>query len=452
MRSTDELTAAESGETSACENCGAALQGETCHACAQSVHDPMRPVDASDEPTSTEPVEPSGCENCGAALQGEYCHACGQSIHNPIRHAGHALEEVFESFWHLDGRVFRTLRDLVFPARVACDYLAGHRARYIAPLRLFVVLSLLTFFVGQMTVDFGDAPIQLDADNNAFDSATTVADVEQVRDRLLADLHKAEVQAARVPGANMGLIKARAEIQGEAASRIAELREEGLEPSIATPTASAVVPSAAPPDAAPKPPGDANADKDDKPTLPFGNGKPWDAKTNPLAVRWLPAFANDWLNKKIARVIANAPRLRDDREVRNRVILGSVPTALFVLMPVFALLLKVAYLFKRRLYLEHLVVALYSHAFLLVALLTIFVLTGLESWLAPRMGAAGQVFGWLVTAAWWSMPIYLLIMQKRVYGQGWLLTLLKYFVLGTAYLFLIVLAAFIAGAAGLAKL
>ena len=104
-----------------------------------------------------EPVaEPPACENCGAPLQGEYCHACGQSVHNPIRHAGHAIEELFESLWHLDGRVFRTPRDLLVPARVACGYLAGHRARYIAPLRLFVVLSLLTFFIGAVAVHVGD--------------------------------------------------------------------------------------------------------------------------------------------------------------------------------------------------------------------------------------------------------------------------------------------------------
>lgn len=41
-----------------------------------------------------------------------------------------------------------------------------------------------------------------------------------------------------------------------------------------------------------------------------------------------------------------------------------MPTALFILMPVFALLLKLAYLGSGRLSLEHLVVALYSHAFL----------------------------------------------------------------------------------------
>ena len=61
---------------------------------------------------------PGECENCDAVLQGEFCHRCGQSVHNPIRHAGHAVEEFFEAFWHLDGRVFRTLRDLLVPGRL----------------------------------------------------------------------------------------------------------------------------------------------------------------------------------------------------------------------------------------------------------------------------------------------------------------------------------------------
>jgi hypothetical protein len=37
--------------------------------------------------------------------------------------------------------------------------------------------------------------------------------------------------------------------------------------------------------------------------------------------------------------------------------------------------------------------------------------------------------------AW--MPLYLLLMQKRVYAQGWTLTLLKYCVLGFCYVILL---------------
>jgi hypothetical protein len=38
------------------------------------------------------------------------------------------------------------------------------------------------------------------------------------------------------------------------------------------------------------------------------------------------------------------------------------------------------------------------------------------------------------------MPLYLLIMQKRVYRQGWIMTVLKYSLIGTAYTLLISLA------------
>ena len=47
------------------------------------------------------------------------------------------------------------------------------------------------------------------------------------------------------------------------------------------------------------------------------------------------------------------------------------------------------------------------------------------------------VFGWTegLLIAW--MPVYLLLMQKRVYAQGWPMTLLKYCVLGFCYSFLL---------------
>ena len=140
---------------------------------------------------------PARCENCGTELQGEFCHACGQSVHNPIRHAAHAVEEFFEAFWHLDGRVFRTLRDLMSPGRVAINYLAGHRARYIAPLRLFVILSLLTFFIGAATMHFDDATVSTDG-IDTIAAATTIAEVEKARDALVAEIEQARAEGLAV--------------------------------------------------------------------------------------------------------------------------------------------------------------------------------------------------------------------------------------------------------------
>jgi hypothetical protein len=44
-------------------------------------------------------------------------------------------------------------------------------------------------------------------------------------------------------------------------------------------------------------------------------------------------------------------------------------------------------------------------------------------------GVLAWAFGLLI--AW--VPVYLLLMQKRIYGQGWPMTLAKYAVLGMCY-------------------
>src|SRR5690606_22809886 len=96
-------------------------------------------------------------------------------------------------------------------------------------------------------------------------------------------------------------------------------------------------------------------------------------------------------------------------------------------------MLQIAYLFKHRLYLEHLIVALHSPAFLCLAVLLLIGLSELEDALPVLETACSWMQGLLFL---W-MPLYLLLMQKRVYGQGWVLTVLKYLVLGVCYFFLL---------------
>ena len=168
----------------------------------------------------------------------------------------------------------------------------------------------------------------------------------------------------------------------------------------------------------------------------FGGGE-WDAETNPIDVSFLPAFANDWLNAQVGRAEKNIARLQEDPDLHIKAVLSAIPTSLFVLLPVFALMLKLGYVFKRRLYMEHLIVALHSHAFLSFSLLLMFLL----SWLERTLPAASTGFNILEFALFAWMPLYLLLMQKRVYRQGWPMTLLKYLVLGFCYFWLITLGA-----------
>jgi hypothetical protein len=102
-------------------------------------------------PRPPEHVQAAGtpCANCATPLMGPWCHACGQLAEDFHRSWVKLIGESIEGVFHFDGRVWRTLPDLVRrPGRLTRLYLEGHRAPQIPPLRLFLVVLLLLFFVG----------------------------------------------------------------------------------------------------------------------------------------------------------------------------------------------------------------------------------------------------------------------------------------------------------------
>lgn len=90
------------------------------------------------------------CKNCGASAAGEYCFNCGQKIKI---HADPSLHDVLHDgiheFLHIDGKIFQTIWILFrYPGRLTKEYLAGHRVRYIHPIRLYLTLTLsLIYFL-----------------------------------------------------------------------------------------------------------------------------------------------------------------------------------------------------------------------------------------------------------------------------------------------------------------
>jgi hypothetical protein len=94
---------------------------------------------------------PSGaaCANCAAPLLGAWCYRCGQAGEDFHRSTWRLIVEAAEGLFHLDGRMWTTLPDLLFrPGRLTRAYLDGHRAPQIPPLRLFLVVLLVVFLAG----------------------------------------------------------------------------------------------------------------------------------------------------------------------------------------------------------------------------------------------------------------------------------------------------------------
>ncbi|HWA61572.1 MAG TPA: DUF3667 domain-containing protein [Caulobacteraceae bacterium] len=90
----------------------------------------------------------SPCPNCATALAGPWCHACGQSAEDYHRSLLRLVAEAVEGLFELDGRLWRTLPDLILnPARLTRRYLDGHRAPQAPPFRTFLIVVVLVFLV-----------------------------------------------------------------------------------------------------------------------------------------------------------------------------------------------------------------------------------------------------------------------------------------------------------------
>ena len=353
------------------------------------------------------------CENCGVALQGPFCHQCGQPEKTPIRNLLALSSDAFDYLFDVDARVWRTLVSLFFrPGRLTELYLLGKRMSFVRPLRIYLVISALLFVVVTSMSELGGIKVGNNGDIMVIDGDPAAPD----REKESKD-EPAQSTAASAP---------------------------------TVPAADAAAPATDASDAAK---GKDEEDVEDGKKKPISitvfGGEPWDPVDNPVSFAWLPATGNQWLNDYIGIIKANMELARDDPKRLAHAFLRVLPQSLFVLLPIFALLLKVVLVFKRRLYMEHLMVAIHSHTFIYMGILVAITF----SWIAERWPA-----DW--TNPWWVMmglaiawiPINLFFTQKRIYRQRWWGAPIAFMVISTLYLCLVSFTAFGALVASLVNL
>jgi hypothetical protein len=364
-------------------------------------------------------------------LLGEYCYSCGQPVKGMIRPLSSMMHDIADTIFNIDSRIFRTLWPLLTrPGYLSNEYFSGRRVRFVTPFRLYFFLTIAAFFAMQIWIGGMTIP---DLDEGKSTSVTTAMTKEEVlarRDLKMTTLETAKSKA-KSPEKVAKVQQREDELRDKADARIKYLD------SVADAKAKG---TAVPPD--------TSDDDDDNHIQIFG--KEWDPKKDPVHVAWLPGFANDRLNAALERMKENAEHLGNDPKRLAVGILSVLPQVLFVVMPLFALLLKIFFIFKRRLYMEHLIIALHSHAFIFFALLLITLTLALKAWAQTTAEWLVAPLGWLIFILGWWIPIYLFLMQKKVYKQGWIMTTLKYGVIGICYVIVIAIGVGVAAIVSLA--
>jgi hypothetical protein len=88
------------------------------------------------------------CLNCGEPLRGPFCSGCGQRAIPAYPTLRELVGDAWQELSGYDGRVLRTFRYLMRrPGALTLEVLEGHRARYVSPVRVYLVASLIYFLV-----------------------------------------------------------------------------------------------------------------------------------------------------------------------------------------------------------------------------------------------------------------------------------------------------------------
>ena len=323
-------------------------------------------------PAVTPPPPQHHCLDCGAVLEGKYCIACGQraQLRNlSLRSLGH---DAVHDLAHFDSRGWVTLRALLFrPGFLTNEFIHGRRTRYLPPFRLYLVLSLFFFLLLSLTPS--QEPIVIGGRTEEAAEVVKGADQEALQEAM-QDLSK-----------ELGNSAATEEAKQEAAKAVAAVNKVPADP--------------------------------DAPIV----GPDTDCSTSKWGMGGL-----EWYSPQL-RALCEKLKQTSGREL-GREVWRNVPKAMFLSLPLLALVNFVLYAFSRRKYVEHLLFYVHFHAFAFL-LLTLNILAGLV------LGWVGLSFvaGMLTFVAMVYLFVALFKSMRVVYGQSRLMTGFKYLVVVMAY-------------------
>lgn len=298
------------------------------------------------------------CLNCGYQFTQEedYCPQCGQENNDKVKSLRYFFRDFLDDVTQIDNRLYRSIPVFLFkPGKLSVAYLQGKRKHYVAPIRLYLVSSIIYVLILSWLTDF-----QADAKLNRRTRDFTNINEDTRKD----SSNRSAKQDAVIVFYNIP------------AHKVLPLSDKGY-------TEAQIIDSL--------------------------------------------KLENDFMTRLAVRQtirLGNASPLQ-----LVQYVIEKIPMLMFVLLPVFALLLKLLYWRQKRYFVEHLVFALHLHSFFFVFFTLLLVALMLLSAYFFEILMLGLVL----------LLLYSLQAFRVMYSQSWLKTSVKISLLGFVYLMLLIL-------------
>lgn len=333
------------------------------------------------------PNEEKACTCCGEPMwpADRFCADCGQKAFDGPPGFWQMIGEFFETVFSLDNRLFRTLQNLVFPGRLTNRFLAGKQRPYFQPLRLFFVSSVL--MVGAFTI------VATDAIGDSLDE-----EMERKRSHAYHDLYADK------------LAKYDDSLRTSFPTKEARLILDSLENLFGKNKADSLNIGYL----------DFYSDREPEVSLNLSQEDAMLMTPDRLVEKY---EIEGWFNQYQVKQIVRLQRLGVNSVAS---MMGRLVWGFIFLVPIVALLLKLVYIRRKRLYVEHFIFSLHVHSFFFLLMF----LSAIELYFS---GTVYVLLGSLLISAF-----YYIKSLKNVYQQGWWKTIIKSAILFYGYLIILV--------------
>jgi hypothetical protein len=329
------------------------------------------------------------CLNCGSPTPERYCPVCGQENIQSRQSVWHLVNHFFSDITHFDGKFFVTVKDLFRkPGFLSKEYMEGRRVTFLDPIRMYIFTSAFFFIIFFSMVDVASIHLGTGAENAHIGTdSERQKQIEMAEDQALSGAEDAKDSAS--------IRRAFAFTGVEKRNRMSDsLKQSGR-------------------------------------IMLMGNVEDYHSvEQYDSAQRALPAGKRDsWMKSILKRKgIEMSEKYKQDKVALIKawinIFMHNFPKLLFLSLPLFALLLKLLYVRRKKFYyVDHGIFAVHLYIFSFLILLVYIVLKKIQTL------SGWHWINWIEIIVLLFPFWYYYKAMRNFYGQSRGKTILKYFLL-----------------------
>jgi hypothetical protein len=310
-------------------------------------------------------VRDAACLNCGHPFFGreKFCVDCGQANKGNKITFGNFIHELFNGFFSFDAKFWRTLIPLLTsPGKVSQEYVAGKRNRYSNPFRFYLTVSIFFFLILGLSKSI-DTYNSLKNGWIALDSLSRKEIQDPIKKGAKENPSGVDINTFTFLGFNL----------------------------------------------------DAFISYQKKyPNSTIDNGLD--------SLKQEKKFINRFLYSRAKAIVSIAHKNKSQEQFINQMLSYS-SVALFVLLPLFTIFLKMLYLRRKHTYIDHLVFVFHTQTVFFMLLSIVYLISFFTD----------IAHTWIISILF---LMYLFLAMKKFYNQGYFKTSLKFLLLNAVYFFM----------------